>query len=73
MSYTHTFEITVNGISIEGEINFDKFVDSGFKTSLGEEMSVVQHGQIQAFLESVERLSNSCGEITKIEIVKKGV
>jgi hypothetical protein len=71
MPYTHTFEIIVNGINIQGDINFDQFIDSHFKTSLGEEMSVVQHGQIQSFLEAVERLSYSCGEITKIEIVKK--
>ena len=69
--YTHTFEIHTDGIAIEGEISFNHGEPAHFKTNAGEEMTVAQHGKIQRLLEQLTLFYSGCGEIEKLEVVKK--
>ncbi len=70
-TYTHDIEIKIDGISIEGEIGFDNGNEASFKTNTGEEMTLRQHAQIQDLLESFAKTASRCGDIEKLEIVKK--
>ena len=70
--YTHTFEIiTDDGIEIEGEISFNHGEPAHFKTSSGEEMTVAQHGKVQKLLEQLTSFYSGCGDIEKLEVIKK--
>lgn len=69
MTYSHTFEIIMNGIDIVGEIQFKG--KPSFRTESGEEMTIAQHGTLQTLLEVLGRISKCCDDIDKIEIVRK--
>ena len=71
MAYTHTFQISIEGINVEGEMSFNGGEAAKFKTSASEEMTILQHRKIQDFFEKIVNFHNTCAEISKIEIVKK--
>lgn len=69
--FTHTFEIHTDGIMIEGEITFNHGEPAHFKTNSGEEMTVAQHGKVQRLLEQLTSFYAVCGDIERLEVVKK--
>jgi hypothetical protein len=71
MSLTHNFEISVDGITVSGEIGFNHGEEAEFKTTTTDEMTIKQHKKIQNFFEFLVRFHKECAEITKIEIIEK--
>ncbi len=71
MAYTHNFEIKVEGLVIEGEINFNHGEEAGFRTNAGEELSIKQHRKVQNLFESLVKFYKEVGDIEKIEVLRK--
>ncbi len=71
MAYTHDFEISANGITVDGEINFGNAEPPSFKSTAGEEMTVQQRRKIQELFEFLVQFSKYFGEIDLMEISKK--
>lgn len=71
MAYTHDFEIQVNGLTIQGEMDPNHGQNPVFKTTSGEEMSLVQHGEVHKLYAAIVHFSAMFGTLHKIEIVKK--
>lgn len=70
--YTHTFEVRIGDIVIEGEISFNGEGKPMYKLTDGnDEMQIGQHQQMAMLFEQIYILCKKCGEITKIEIKKK--
>jgi len=68
--HTHTFEIAVNGISINGEMNFNSGNVPGVKFNSAFEMEMKEFDSMNEFLKQLQKICK-CGEIKKIEILKK--
>lgn len=71
MAYTHDFEFKLDGIVIEGEINFNHGEDAAFKSTAGEEMTIKQHSQIQALFEALVAFHMKGADIEKINITRR--
>ena len=71
IKYTHNFEFTINGIDVSGELAFHPGEHTCFKTTVGEEMTIVEHGNLQKIFEYLSDCYKSIGDIEKIEVVRK--
>jgi len=73
MAYTHDFDIKVDGIHVEGEMDFGPGApgQAKFKTTLGEEMTLGEHAMLQKMFEKFQTFYRQFGDIVKIELTKK--
>ena len=72
MAYTHTIHLKINGIDIEGEMSFNGSTDPQIKiTTQDVEMKISRFNRVGSFLNQVIDLSKACGDVGKIEILKK--
>jgi hypothetical protein len=69
--YTHTFEIIINGMNVEGEMHFGDGGVPKVKFNNPFEMTMHELNHLVELLTVFNRTCAECGEITKIEIVKK--
>ena len=69
--YTHTFEIVIDGINVEGEISFNANEPPKVKFNNPPEMSLHELHHTVEMLEGFNRTCASCGTIHKIELIKK--
>lgn len=75
MAYTHTFEFTVDGVGLEGELDFD-VIEEGcptlkFKLSGTLENTLHQRAILQNFMCCLNEIHQHIGNITKIEVIPK--
>lgn len=75
MAYTHTFEFTVDGVNLIGELDFE-VIEEGcptlkFKLDGTLENTLHQRAILQNFMCCLNEIHQHIGEITKIEIVPK--
>ena len=70
MAYTHTIELSLDGVRIQGEIDLD-ITDPMVKIEGDVEMSVSERAKIQQILERIVGCHKELGKINKIEIVPK--
>lgn len=68
--YTHDFELSVNGIAIDGEIGFNASGVVRMKTSTNVEITDRQGVRLLALVKQIARTCCECGEIEKLEITK---
>jgi hypothetical protein len=69
--YTHTFEIKIDGIDVEGEVSFDTGQPPKIKFNEGFETTFVEMRHIVEILEHFRRTCDDCGIIDRVEIIKK--
>lgn len=69
--YTHTFEIIFDSVNIQGEISFANGQKPRIKFNDAYEMEVHEWEHVLDLITNLNRTCAECGEITKIEIVKK--
>jgi hypothetical protein len=69
--YTHTFEIIFDHVNIQGEVTFANGGTPKIKFNDGYEMEVHEWEHVLELISGLNRTCAECGQITKIEIVKK--
>ena len=68
--YTHTFEIEVNGYTLEGDVSFSDTVEIKYDTP--PELTLAQMERINLLFRSIQQLNCVCGpNVKKIEIIEK--
>ena len=69
---SHTYEIHVNGINWQGEVSWDGGQDIQVSTdSAIPETNIKEWQKVVSFFKQIGAVCAECGEIQKIEIVKK--
>ena len=71
MEYTHTWELEVGGKELEGEVIFNHGNPPTIKVDTPIEMRLSELKQVQEMFEGLVGVCARCGEIQKMEIVKK--
>lgn len=71
MESTHTFELEINGFTLQGELSYSDDGACNIKVDESLEMSLENYRRIGNFLDHCNILAADYGEIKKIEIVKK--
>lgn len=71
MAYTHDFDIEINGMTLEGEIDFGNGQPKVNFTDPVPELEIKELKKFTELFESWVGICKKCGNITKIEIVTK--
>ena len=72
MPHTHTIEIKINGIDVEGEVTFSGKYPFHLQPS-SIDTNAEKFKSFSAFVKSLAEFSEICGDIKRIEILKKEV
>ncbi len=71
MAFTHTFQIKINGIDIEGELSFNGGVAPRVSIDSSIDLKLTEYKAIGGFLDRLHNLHDVYGVIDTIEILKK--
>ena len=67
MEYTHTYDINVGSIDMEGEIVFNSGQEPSFNTNAPMTTSIKGLDVMNNLIKAIANVHNRCGGITKIE------
>jgi len=70
MTYTHTYEIKVNGIDLQGMFDLTPGVKKSIKIEGDVELEIEEMNAFNLFVKRLTDFCNVCGQINKIEINK---
>ena len=68
MSYTHTFKIKTDGVTIEGDVEFNLDGVASYTTDDPMELTLPQADRVNALFSEVKRLFDAFGGLEKLKI-----
>jgi len=71
MAHTHSFELDFDHVDVTGEFTFDNNGGPQIKFDDSIDVQFKEIKYIYQLFETLTKICNECGEITKIEINKK--
>jgi len=67
MEYTHTYDIKVGSVSMEGDIVFNSGQEPSFTTNAPMSSSIKGLDVLNSLIKAIANVHNRCGGIEKIE------